>query len=122
MDELVPDPRAAERLAEATEQTVAAGPFAVTLEQVWSFGGLMPRFEVHAPKVPSLEQSLSGLEFVLDEIHLRNGIVHRPPAPSAHPWCRPRRVTVRISLHDRASVATGSVPGRDRRGAESGVR
>jgi hypothetical protein len=75
--------RAAKRLAEGKEQTVAAGPFAVTLEQVWSFGGLMPRFEVHAPKVPSLEQSLSGLEFVLDEIHLRNGIVHRPPAPSA---------------------------------------
>jgi hypothetical protein len=74
---------AAERLAEGAEQTVAAGPFAVTLEQVWSFGGLMPRFEVRAPKVSSLEQSLSGLEFVLDEIHLRNGIVHRPPAPSA---------------------------------------
>jgi hypothetical protein len=75
--------RAAQRLAESKDQTVAAGPFAVTLEQVWSFGGLMPRFEVHAPKVPSLEQNLSGLEFVLDEIHLHNGIVHRPPAPSA---------------------------------------
>jgi hypothetical protein len=74
---------AAERLAEGTEKTVAAGPFAVTLEQVWSFGGLMPRFEVRAPKVPSLEQSLSGLEFMLDEIHLRNGIVHRPPALGA---------------------------------------
>lgn len=75
--------RAAERLAQEKEQTVAAGPFAVTLDQVWSFGGLMPRFEVHAPKVPGLEQSLSGVEFVLDEIHLRNGMVHRPPAASA---------------------------------------
>ena len=82
---LLRDFRAAlDRTFAAHEQPQAlaqAGPFLVALERLWSFGGLMPRFQVHAPDIPNLEHSLSALEIALEEVHLRDGSVRRASDP-----------------------------------------
>lgn len=72
---------AVERIVDGQDEPQAvdeAGPFVVTLETVWSFGGLMPRFEVHAPPIDALHDSLSGMQFALEEVRLSDGSVHHP--------------------------------------------
>jgi hypothetical protein len=83
---LLRDFRAAfDRTFAAHEQPRAlahTGPFLVALERLWSFGGLMPRFQVHAPEIPNLEHSLSALEIALEEVRLRDGSVRRAGDPT----------------------------------------
>ena len=59
------------------EARATTGPFVVSLDSVWSFRGLMPHFEVRAPDIPNLEQSLGALELLLGD-----GLRRRRPRPA----------------------------------------
>ena len=61
------------RNGDSVQAETRAGPFVVTLEQMWAFGGLMPRFSVYAPQIPNLEHSMSALELTLERILLQDG-------------------------------------------------
>jgi hypothetical protein len=52
-----------------------AGPFHVVLREMWSFGGLMPTFEIYAPEMPNLEHAIGGVELALERITLTDGTV-----------------------------------------------
>lgn len=69
-----------------TRAETHAGPFVVALESVWSFRGLMPRFEVRAPEIPKLGASLSALELSLREIRLKDGTIYTPQPGDAARW------------------------------------
>ena len=53
-----------------------SGPFQISLEGVWSFGGLMPRIEVRSPEIPGVADSPTAVELRLDEIRMLDGSVH----------------------------------------------
>lgn len=63
--------------ASPVEAATRAGPFAVRLGGIWTFGGLMPRIEVEAPDVPGLADAPSAVELRLRELHRTDGSVER---------------------------------------------
>jgi hypothetical protein len=74
------------QVASHSESETRAGPFVVALESVWSFRGLMPRFQVRAPEIAPLEQSLSALELSLREIRLKDGTIYEPQPGDTSRW------------------------------------
>ena len=69
----------------SVQAATKTGPFVVTLEQMWAFGGLMPRFGVYAPDLPNLENSMSALEITLERILLRDGTLRTALDPPDSP-------------------------------------
>jgi hypothetical protein len=70
---------AVERAVDGSDTPLASartGPFIVTLEGVWGFGGLMPRLQVQAPEIPGIADSPTAIELQLDELHMKDGVVH----------------------------------------------
>lgn len=74
--------QAVERVVDGSDQPLArqrAGPFVVTLESIWAFGGLMPRLEVMAPEIPGVAGNPTAIQLSLDEIRMRDGSRHAGP-------------------------------------------
>ncbi|MGH0030738.1 MAG: hypothetical protein ACQGVC_13165 [Myxococcota bacterium] len=59
---------------------VRAGPFLVTLEGLWPFGGLMPRIALQAPDIPGLAGSANAVQIVVSELRMHDGTA------AAGPW------------------------------------